>query len=88
MLAQAVDHHKAGRLADAEELYKRVLHLDPAAADAWYLLGAMADETGQSETALQYLDEALKLAPDNGQFHYSRGVALQNLDQLEAAAGA
>ena len=88
LLAQAVDQHKAGRLADAEELYKRILHMDPTAADAWYLLGAMADEAGQSETALRYLDEALKLAPHNGQFYYSRGLALQNLDQLKAAASA
>ncbi len=86
LLAQAVDHHKAGRLADAEELYKRVVQVDPAAADAWYLLGAMADETGQSETALRYLDEALKLAPDTGQFHYSRAMTAAIRNRLAAPA--
>lgn len=88
LLAEAIQQHKAGRLADAGELYQRVLQTDPASTDAWYLLGMLADQAGQPASALHYIAEALKIAPDNGQFHYSRGVILQNIDMPEDAAAA
>ena len=66
LLAEAVRQHKAGRLADAEKLYQRVLQTDPASCDAWYLLGMLADQAGQPASALQHIARALKIAPDNG----------------------
>lgn len=88
LLAKAVQQHKAGRLNDAEKLYQRVLQADPACADACYLLGMLADEVGQPANALQHIAAALKIAPGNGQFHYSRGVILQNTDRPDDAAAA
>ncbi len=38
-LQAALQHQKAGRLIEAEQLYHTLLELDPAAADPLYFLG-------------------------------------------------
>lgn len=88
LLARAIQMHQAGQLADAEILYQQILQADPAAADAWYLLGMLADQSGQPEVAVHYIGEALKIAPHNGHFHYNLGVILQNMDKPADAAAA
>ncbi len=87
-LNQAIEHHRNGRLGEAEGLYRRVLGVAPQSADAWYLLGVIADETGRPAASLQLIDEALRIRPDNGQYHYSRGIALQKLERPGDAVAA
>ena len=40
----AVQHHQAGRLADAEALYRQILAAQPGHADALHFLGALPYE--------------------------------------------
>ena len=58
-LRQAVAHHQAGRLSEAEELYRAILQAQPGQADANHNLGVLAAQVGQPAAGLPYLKAAL-----------------------------
>jgi predicted O-linked N-acetylglucosamine transferase (SPINDLY family) len=84
-LAIALEHHRAGRLALAEEIYRRVLAVEPEQADALQLLGAIAHQTGRYQEALAYLARAIAVQPTVAVYHNNRGEAYRALHD-EAAA--
>ncbi len=84
--AQAVRHHQAGRLADAESLYWTVLKLRPNHAGALQYLGVIARQTGHLEAAVNLLSKAVEAAPKVAEIRLSLGNALADLGHLEAAA--
>ncbi len=45
-LAVAIEHHRAGRLREAETIYRQILAADPNHLDAWHLLGLIACQVG------------------------------------------
>ncbi|WP_042695502.1 tetratricopeptide repeat protein [Azospirillum sp. B506] len=60
----ALDHHQAGRMAEAEDIYRRILGADPGHADAMQLLGVLAAQTGRLAEADSRLRLAVALRPD------------------------
>ena len=54
ILVQAIAHHKAGRLADAEPLYRQVLDYSPNTATALQNLGLILSKSGKSDEVIQY----------------------------------
>ncbi len=88
LLQQARAHHAAGRLPQAEALYREVLASVPGHPDALHLLGVLAFQVGQPAVALEILDLALQARPDFPEAHFSRGNALYALQRYpEAVAG-
>jgi tetratricopeptide (TPR) repeat protein len=64
-LAAAIQHHQAGRLQQAELLYRQVLAVDPKQADALHLLGVIAYQVGRHDRAIEHIEAALRLrGPD------------------------
>ena len=51
-LAQATEHHKAGRLGEAEGLYREILNVEPENADALHRLGILAIQTQNYQAAI------------------------------------
>src|SRR5439155_7019849 len=84
-LALAVEHHEAGRLGQAEAIYRQVLAQNPNQPDALHLLGVIATRGHQHGMAEQLIRRAISFNPRNGAYHNSLGVVLKNRDQLEAA---
>ncbi|MBI3447014.1 MAG: tetratricopeptide repeat protein [Magnetospirillum sp.] len=80
LLAEALGHHQAGRLAEAEQLYRRFLAVHPDHPDALHLLGLLAHACGHHDAARQLIGRAVDIAPD-------RAVYLQNLAQVLGAMG-
>ncbi|MBP2298676.1 tetratricopeptide repeat protein [Azospirillum picis] len=76
----ALDHHQAGRTAEAEELYRRILAADPEHADAMQLLGVLSAQAGGLDRAGRLLRLAVALRPDG-----PGGVS--NLAGLRQSAG-
>jgi tetratricopeptide (TPR) repeat protein len=60
-LAMAVEHHRAGRLARAEGLYRKVLAEQPNEADALHLLGVLAHQKGRFAEAERLARRAIAL---------------------------
>ena len=52
-LAIAIQHHQAGRLQAAEDIYRKILAAQPNHGDAWHLLGLIASQTGRPQAALE-----------------------------------
>ncbi|MDR6770932.1 tetratricopeptide repeat protein [Azospirillum sp. BE72] len=77
----ALDHHQAGRVAEAEDIYRRILGADPEYADAMQLLGVLAAQTGQMDAAVRRLRLAVALRPDSA-------GGWSNLAGAEQSAGA
>jgi protein O-GlcNAc transferase len=74
-LADAMARHRAGRLVDAERLYRLVCDADPKNARAFHLLGVVSHQLGRSEAA-SFAGRAVMLDPDFAEAHNDRGVIL------------
>lgn len=61
--AQAL--HAAGRLADAEALYRALLAREPGHIQAKHYLGVLAHQAGRHDDAIALIREAARLAPDD-----------------------
>ena len=85
LLAQGFTLHQAGRLAEAEAVYGRILAIDPDHADGRYLLGLIFHQRGYPARAIHHIDLALDKNPDNILALNSRGVALNALQRFDEA---
>ena len=76
VLDQAVQHHQAGRLHDAEVLYRRILGADPANAEALHLLGVLAQQIGRGADALELIQRAIAIDPQGSTYYGNLGIVL------------
>ena len=88
VLAEGLAHHRAGRLAEARRIYRRVLAFDQAQPDALHLLGALELESGSLDLATAFLGQAVKARPDSAVAHANHGRALRRQGDLGGASGA
>lgn len=84
-LQLAVAHHQAGRLPEAEALYRAILQTAPDQFDALRLLGIAVGRSGRYLEAVELLTRAAALAPDSAVTHANRARVLQALDRFEEA---
>jgi protein O-GlcNAc transferase len=84
-LRQALQHHQAGRLGQAELLYRRALQADPRRADALHGLGMIASQRGQNDLAADLIGQALRINPGHAPAHNNLGVVLKDLGRLQEA---
>ena len=84
-LQQAIDHHQAGRLQDAERLYRAILKTQPNHPDANHNLGVIAVQVKQPAAGLPHLKVALEVNPNQGQYWLSYIDALIQTGQTDAA---
>ena len=85
-LAIAVQHHQAGRLHEAEVIYRRILAADPNHADALHLLGVIAHQRGQHESAVEHIQRAIAVNGADPAYHNNLGTVLQAQKKPEAAS--
>ncbi len=86
--AQALQHHQAGRLQEAEQLYRQILAQQPGHADALHLLGVIAAQVGRHDTAVDLIRQAIALKPNFPEAWSNLGNALRNKGQLDEAIAA
>jgi tetratricopeptide (TPR) repeat protein len=84
-LAIAIQHHQAGRLQVAEQIYRQILAVEPNHADAWHLLGAIAHQVGKNEVAVEYIERAIRLIGSEAAFHSNLGGAYRALRRIPEA---
>jgi len=87
-LALALQHHQAGRLADAEALYRQILAVQPNHADTLHLLGEIAHQKGQNEIAVEMINRAISINPSAPHFFVNLGRALLKQKQFDAVIAA
>jgi arylsulfatase A-like enzyme/Flp pilus assembly protein TadD len=77
-----------GRLDEAEQAYRRAAALSRRYADPLNGLGALEVERDRPAQALPYFDAALALAPGSREIQLNRGIALEMMGNIDAAAAA
>jgi tetratricopeptide (TPR) repeat protein len=77
-LESAISLHQAGRLAEAEKIYRRILIQQPNHPDALHLLGVVSHQTGQSDAAIDLIQRAIAINPGNAHYHNNLGNALRD----------
>jgi predicted O-linked N-acetylglucosamine transferase (SPINDLY family) len=84
----AVQHHQAGRLHEAEKLYRLILAQRPDHADAMQNLGIIAHRAGRNDAAVDLIRRAIALRPNRPEAHNNLGNSLRDLGQLDQAIAA
>jgi len=84
-LLQALNHHRAGRLREAEGLYRSILQASPNQADAHHNLGVLAVQVNQLTSGLLHFKKALEANQDQAQYWLSYIDALIQSGQITFA---
>ncbi len=85
---QGLALHRAGRVDDAERLYRQVLRDQSNHAGAMHLLGVAALGSDRPIEALDWIERAIAVAPDNAIFQISLGQTLTAQRRLDEAIAA
>lgn len=81
----AIGHFTAGRLSDAEAVFREILLLDPKQPVALHLLGVIAHRMGDSRKAVDLIKQSLAIDPDDANTHNNYGNILRDLGALDQA---
>jgi len=81
----ALAHHEAGRLQQAEDLYRQVLVAEPSNVNALHLLGVVASEQGKDTLAIECIAKAIGLAPGFADAHYNLGRIFHERGKIDDA---
>jgi len=85
LMGEAVTNHRAGRLAEADRLYRRVLAVEPSNADALHLLGVVAYQSGHTRIAIDLISRAIGITPAIATYHVNLAQALAAAAENERA---
>jgi protein O-GlcNAc transferase len=84
-LEMAMGHHGAGRLSEAEDIYRQILAADPNQPQAMHLLGVVAHQLGRSDIAEGMIVKSVSLDPKNPESHSNLGLVRIALGKIEEA---
>ncbi len=87
-LDQALQHHKAGRLEEAEAACRELLAREPEHADARHLLGILSAQRGDLQRAVGLIEQAIERAPAIPDYHHNLGEAYRALGAFDQAIAA
>jgi Tfp pilus assembly protein PilF len=81
----ALGSHQAGRLSEAEQIYRQVLAIDPDNADCLHLLGMVAFQSGRNAEAADLIRKAILIHKTAASYHSNLGNVLQAQGRLDEA---
>ncbi len=85
---RAQEAQLAGRLDEAEDLYREALALDPDGAQVIHGIGNLLQQRGAFAEAIEHYRRVLSLAPDLALAHYNLGYSLEQLGRRDEAVQA
>jgi tetratricopeptide (TPR) repeat protein len=83
---KALEFHQAGLLDRAEAIYLELLRSNPKNFEALHLRGVIATQVGDHLRAIDCIGNAIRLSPNNPNFHFNLGVSLEELGRFREAA--
>ena len=84
-LAIAVQHHQAGQIPAAEQIYRQILQAEPRHPYALHLLGVIALQGGKYEAAVECIARAIESKGNVAVFHGNLGKAYHALHRTAEA---
>ena len=85
LLEIALQHHREGRLPQAESGYRDILQIDPENVDALHFLGVLAYQRGEHQKAEELISRALRVNDSNAPAHNNLGNARAAQGKLNQA---
>jgi Flp pilus assembly protein TadD len=98
-LEMGMSLHRAGRVREAETIYRQIITAHPDHANALQLLGSLYADTGQFPAAIDLINRAIQINPNIAHYHANLGaiharnkrfdeaaIALQRAIQLDPAS--
>jgi predicted O-linked N-acetylglucosamine transferase (SPINDLY family) len=73
-----IERHQAGRLAEAEHIYRRILKFEPGNVEALHLLGIVMSQLGRLDAGVELIGKALAAQPTNPIFLNNLANALKD----------
>lgn len=64
-LKRGLQYHQSGQIQKAEEIYKRILELNPNHPDSLHLLGVIALQAGKDDMAVDLIHKAIRYNPES-----------------------
>jgi protein arginine N-methyltransferase 7 len=80
----ALEHHQAGRLLQAEAIYRQILQVVPNHPEALHFLGLIAHQAGRNGAAIELISRAITVNPYDA-MHCNLGLALKAQGRLDEA---
>lgn len=87
LIENAFALHQAGRLTEAEALYRTILVGSPENLNALHLLGALLTSTGRADDGVRWLEQAVSLLERRGGPVPAHAAIFNNLGNALRAAG-
>ncbi|MBD1827796.1 tetratricopeptide repeat protein [Microcoleus vaginatus GB1-A2] len=81
----AWEHHQAGRLLEAENLYRQIVEMQPESANVLCLLGIAARQQGKIAEAIDFYEQAIAQNPDFVEAHLNKANVLLDVREYERA---
>lgn len=72
----ALNYFSTGRLAEAEDICRRIIAHDPGNAETYCLYGVIARQLGKEELGLELIRKAIQADPAMAEAHYNLGIIL------------
>jgi protein O-GlcNAc transferase len=85
VLHNALNLRRAGKLAEAAQLYAEILKKDPRHFEALHALGILHYQTGRLEEAERLIAEAINVNPTAADALYNRASLLLRMNRVEEA---
>jgi protein O-GlcNAc transferase len=87
-LNSAVAHHRAGRLTEAERIYRQVLSQRPDQAEVLHLLGILSAQVGKSGEGIELIRRAISNGAPNAVYYNDLANVLKADGQIDQAIAA
>ena len=81
----AIQHHQAGRLAEAEAFYRQILSRVPNHPDALHLMGVLAGQAGRADVAVDLIGRAIAINPRTADYYCNLGEIYRRSGRLDEA---
>lgn len=85
LLREGVEHHRAGRFAEAIRRYDQILAHAPTHADTLHLRGFASHLAGQSRQGIGFIEKAIEQNPTNATYRAHLGILLRSVGESAAA---
>jgi protein O-GlcNAc transferase len=80
-IEKGLHFHQQGKLREAEKIYTQILSISPRNADALHLMGVLANQKGENDTALDLINKAVQIFPQSPIYYNNLGNVYRDLGQ-------
>ena len=83
--ALALQYHQKNNFQAAEQLYKKILEIEPDHIESNFRLGSLLVQTRNFDTAQQLLNKVIQVDPNHARAHNNLGIAFQKMKKNQEA---